>query len=376
MSVVPLYINFIELIRSLTWSLFHSLWIGMVAALGIILLQYLFKGFSARKRYIIFTSVFVFFFLLVLVKLLVELGKANFPVETIVISQESTVLILDLNYQQLAAFPLNSFIEFFNRVALYLFGVWGLIFLVKLSNTIWGQASELVSNSTSLAGSDLANWLEHEKTQLGIKTQISLYSSQRISSALVAGCVHPTIILPEKLVHELDPDQLQTIVLHELIHIKNKDHWFNAVQVFFETVFFFNPGFLWISETIREEREARCDSGVIERTNNPPLYLKTLVNAYEFSFHSTHQFLYFFRKKYEVLERVNRIMHIHQQKLDYRNLSLFAAGFFALFLLNPDFKSAPYHSQPTIPIQEKSKKAATQQEPLSTQLILHKKDHL
>lgn len=370
MPCIFLHISFTELIRSLAWCFFHSLWIGMIAALAIVLLQYLFGKVSARKRYFIFTGIFVSSLLLVFLKFLIELNKANFPAASTIVSQQTSVLILDHNKQELATFPLNSFINIYNWAAIGLIGLWALFFIIQIASVIKGKAKQLVAASTPIEESELVVWLEREKSQLDIRTKISLYSSASISTAMVAGCLRPKILLPERLMHDLDPVQLQTIVLHELIHIKNKDHWFNAIQVFFEKVFFFNPGFLWISETIREEREARCDSCVIARTNNKQLYLKTLVSAYEFSFYASNQFIYFFRKKHEVLERVNRIMDIHPKRLDFKNSIFFMAGFTALFLINPDFKSAPYHSDSFFPMQEKSKQVDIRDEELSIQQML------
>lgn len=82
------------------------------------------------------------------------------------------------------------------------------------------------------------------------------------------------------------------------MHIRHTGYWFNPILGFFETVFFFNPAFLWISGAIRQEQEAGCDHCVTERTQDRKLYLATLVSAYEYSVFSQAGHLSFLEKRW------------------------------------------------------------------------------
>jgi hypothetical protein len=58
---------------------------------------------------------------------------------------------------------------------------------------------------------------------------------------LVVGFFKPLILLPVGLIANLPYHQVESILLHELAHIKRKDYLVNLLQSFVETIFFFNP---------------------------------------------------------------------------------------------------------------------------------------
>ena len=64
----------------------------------------------------------------------------------------------------------------------------------------------------------------------------------------------------------------------ELAHIRRRDYLVNILQGWVETVFFFNPGLLWLSSLIRSEREACCDDMVLGRMNRKANYLEALLS--------------------------------------------------------------------------------------------------
>ncbi|MCK7554510.1 hypothetical protein MKQ70_05620 [Chitinophaga sedimenti] len=57
----------------------------------------------------------------------------------------------------------------------------------------------------------------------------------------------------------------------------------NLVQHITETIFFFNPGLLWISALLKEEREACCDEMVLDQTRGEDAYMQALVSFQEFT---------------------------------------------------------------------------------------------
>lgn len=343
MGLFFLHISLPDIIRSLVWCFFHSMWLALLVAIAIEILQFLLHKYPARSRYRIFRGIFGTLILLIVYKFFIELGKADFPLETTVVRGPGAALLLDQDNQQLAQFPLTRFITVFNKAAMYLFGIWLILYLFRVRLFFWKRASRrLRQQSTAITAGTLVSWLQQEKTALGIKPDIQLRRSEHVSSALVTGLRKPLIILPARLVEQFSEDQLQNIVLHELMHIRQKDHWFHTVQFFWETLFFFNPAFRWVSDALRQEQEARCDQQVIERTHDQKLYLTTLVSAYEYSYRSQTRFVSFLGRKYSVVTRVARILEAKAPKLNYLSLLCFAGGFCFLFFINPDFQSAPY----------------------------------
>ncbi len=94
---------------------------------------------------------------------------------------------------------------------------------------------------------------------MGLKKSVSLLQSSWINSPLVIGAFKPLILLPASLVVGLPPDELDSILAHELAHVMRHDYLLNLLQIAVETLLFYHPAVWWISSRIRIERENCCD---------------------------------------------------------------------------------------------------------------------
>ncbi len=80
---------------------------------------------------------------------------------------------------------------------------------------------------------------------------------------MVAGYLRPVILLPVSLIVSIPVSQLETILVHELAHVRRHDFIVNLLQVLIETLFFYHPAIWWLSRRIRIEREHCCDDLVV-----------------------------------------------------------------------------------------------------------------
>jgi bla regulator protein BlaR1 len=111
---------------------------------------------------------------------------------------------------------------------------------------------------------------------LGIVKKVSLYFSEHIQIPLTIGHFKPIVIFPLALINNLDTDQVEAILLHELAHVKRHDYLLNILQCIMDTILCFNP-FAWlISKNIRQEREYCCDDMVVDADYNNFTYSKAL----------------------------------------------------------------------------------------------------
>lgn len=137
---------------------------------------------------------------------------------------------------------------------------------------------------------------------------VSLYFSEHIQIPLTIGHLKPIIIFPIALINNLDTDQVEAILLHELAHIQRNDYLLNILQCIMETILCFNP-FVWlISKTIRQEREYCCDDMVIDEECSNFTYSKALLiiaqqnhQNYALAMASTGA------NKYPLLNRIKRL---------------------------------------------------------------------
>jgi len=113
----------------------------------------------------------------------------------------------------------------------------------------------------------------------GIKRKVQLWFSKTINAPVTFGFFKPIIVLPVALVNQLSMQQAETLILHELTHIKANDYLLNWALIIGENIFFFNPFIISICKKIRLEREKYCDSNVIAFEYSPLLYAETLLKV-------------------------------------------------------------------------------------------------
>jgi hypothetical protein len=157
--------------------------------------------------------------------------------------------------------------------------------------------------------------------------------------------------------------QIETILMHELYHLKRWDYLVNIIQLFIEGVLFYHPAVWIISGCIRNEREHCCDDGVLQETGNPVNYAKALIHIAE----QQHAFRLApgaaGTTKHHLKSRINRILNKNSMKTDKRDKLVSLAllgGSFILLLTISGFSAGPsftrYNSLPqalvTIPVEQ------------------------
>jgi beta-lactamase regulating signal transducer with metallopeptidase domain len=105
--------------------------------------------------------------------------------------------------------------------------------------------------------------------------------SDAITVPVAVGIFDAMILVPSDLVHELDPNDLDRILLHELAHVRRSDDWINLFERVAQALFFFSPGIYWISRQMDLEREVACDDWVLEQSAENVPYARCLARVVE-----------------------------------------------------------------------------------------------
>jgi bla regulator protein blaR1 len=95
----------------------------------------------------------------------------------------------------------------------------------------------------------------------------------------VFGIFRPVLLLPEGIFGHLPPEQMKSVLAHELCHVRHRDNLIGMIQMFVETVFWFHPLVWWIGKRIFEERERACDEEVLKLGNEPRVYARGILNV-------------------------------------------------------------------------------------------------
>ncbi|RYU90571.1 hypothetical protein EWM62_07920 [Mucilaginibacter terrigena] len=149
--------------------------------------------------------------------------------------------------------------------------------------------------------------------KLNITRKVKVGFSQMVDVPCIVGFLKPVILLPLTLSTYLGAEEIEAILLHELAHIKRNDYLINLLQQVITTLLFFNPCVLLINKIIGEERENSCDDLVVHATQNPVIYAKALFKLEQNRQNELQLALAVTGKKYQLLNRIERIMKTKKQ---------------------------------------------------------------
>jgi len=111
-------------------------------------------------------------------------------------------------------------------------------------------------------------------TPISISTTIPVRSSKTLLEPGVVGFLRPVRLLPEGILKQLTPPQLEAVLAHEQCHIRRRDNLTSAFHMIVEAVFWFHPIVWRIGAKLVEERERACDKAVFAHGNEPQVYAK------------------------------------------------------------------------------------------------------
>ena len=73
----------------------------------------------------------------------------------------------------------------------------------------------------------------------------------------------PRLLVPSELWKATEDDERMTLVLHELAHLKRRDHWVRWLELVVVGLYWWNPVVLWACSRLREAEEQCCDAWVV-----------------------------------------------------------------------------------------------------------------
>ena len=97
-------------------------------------------------------------------------------------------------------------------------------------------------------------------TRLGLRTSPrALVVEATVSPMLLAIFGRTWLILPARLLDRLEPKEFDTLVAHELAHLKRRDPWIRHLEALVQLLFWWHPVSWWASTRLRRAEEQCCD---------------------------------------------------------------------------------------------------------------------
>lgn len=88
------------------------------------------------------------------------------------------------------------------------------------------------------------------------------------------------IVMPHALIENLDDEELEAILAHELAHLKRGDTWFALLARLARDLMFFNPLAHWAYRMLAPLREEACDDLAVRVTDKPLALASSLLKAW------------------------------------------------------------------------------------------------
>ena len=167
-----------------------------------------------------------------------------------------------------------------------LFAAWALVAAFFLARLAFGvvQLFRLRASGEEVSLAFLPEQARQTLIDFQQHRRVALCVSDRVSVPTAVGLFRPAVVLPPWTLSELSAADLNSVLVHELAHLRRRDDWTNLVQKLVRAVFFFHPAVWWIENRLSLEREMACDEQVLAKTEDPHAYAECLVSLAEKGF--------------------------------------------------------------------------------------------
>lgn len=305
-----------ELIKAIGWTLFHSIWQGaMVAVILSIALLIAGKKSAQLRYYFSIASLIIIMVLAISTFIKVYAGNENklSIVNNILSDTNNVTAVTDnnsLNYSGgnnpdlIEILKINFSLNLPLIVTAWLLGflifslrfIGGLLYVQRIKNF----GIHPLNDFWTYRVKELSSFLKMKKT-------VQIYESIKVKVPVAMGYIKPVILLPLGILGGLPQDQVESIIIHELAHIKRFDFLLNLVQTFIETIFFFHPAVWWISNVMKNERENCCDDLTLNLCGGSLVYFKALYNLQQICSAENDLVLAAIGKRNQLFRRINRM---------------------------------------------------------------------
>jgi len=130
------------------------------------------------------------------------------------------------------------------------------------------------------APSEQSGHVERLASLFGIRRTVGAFTSQQVVMPMTIGSLKPLVILPPDLADGLSQSEFESVVAHELAHVKRWDYLTNMLQRAVQAYLFFHPAVWFICKQLTIERELACDDWAV-KTCEPRRYASCLTKLVE-----------------------------------------------------------------------------------------------
>jgi beta-lactamase regulating signal transducer with metallopeptidase domain len=148
----------------------------------------------------------------------------------------------------------------------------------------------------------------------GIRRKLNFLISRKVMVPMVIGFLRPVVLIPAGIISLMPVDQLESVLAHEIAHIRRYDFLVNVLQSLIEALFFYHPVIWILSSNVRQEREKCCDDFAVSICGKLSVYARALAGLGEISTGTALHSVAITGNRNKILNRVERLINTRKMK--------------------------------------------------------------
>lgn len=274
---------------ALGWTLLHFCWQGTAVAMVYKVVDRMTARAGSAVRYAVALGALALMPVAVVATFALEMQMAT-PAQTVVTNganagdvqwpmiRENSVALAPVLEERGAWLMARA-----EQILPWVDGLWmlGVLLLAVRAMGGWWQLEQVRRRAVGMVPSELELCFRRMCHRVRVGGRIALRVSDEVISPLAMGVWRATVILPVSTVLQLSMEELESVLAHELGHIRRWDYVCNLVQTAVESVLFFHPAVWWLSRTVRERREVCCDEIAVASCADALVYARALLRLEE-----------------------------------------------------------------------------------------------
>lgn len=266
---------------SLSLTLLHFLWQGLLVALILKSLLSIVANNKSKFRYLLASLAMLTNAILATLTFVMVYPDTSSGANSNLSPIPLTSLVNELTQQN----PLLSYQELLPSILAYSLPYLSLLWLASIA-VLAGKLLIEVRNVNILPlrssvdpSPELLLRFNQLVKQIQLTSTPKLLISLKAEVPMAIGWLKPVVLLPIAMVTNLNSVQLEMLILHELAHIRRHDYLVNFLQTLIELLFFFHPCVHWVGKQMRNEREYCSDDIAVQHCGDAIAYAHTLTDT-------------------------------------------------------------------------------------------------
>lgn len=259
------------LAQAISTALLQFVWQGVVVACSLWVALFLLRNRSANLRYVISCAALALLLILPAATA-ISLYDSSFGGSTRPSGAAFTVTIRAVWSGSIETAP-----PWLTAIRPWIVWAWlAGVALLSLRLAWAGGQLAILRRLATPADAALVEMASNVARRMGTSRVVRVLIAATSEGPSLTGWIRPAVMLPVATLMNLTPEQLESILAHEIAHLRRYDDVVNIFQTFIETLLFYHPAVWWVSNRIRHERELCCDDLAVATCGDALCYARAL----------------------------------------------------------------------------------------------------